>query len=309
LSAQERESLEGRYTFRRIVELELDPVRGNFDAAHLREINRRIFQDLPGAGLDHVTPGQYRPTVPAGKDWRKQRTLEGRNITTFVAYSPMDKASQNAIEETLKGVEPASLSKLKTAEFTKVIASLYTKLDYLHPFPDGNSRTLRAFTSQLAREAGYELDWSRFNSSEGGRNVLYVARDLSVNRLAMPHIRNDDTRREISLTLDMLDGNRDLSDLLRDAIRPLRSIAFERLPEEQAKKVHPELKYAYDTLDRAGKYAVEKFPDSAQKRQDAQEQARTFVQRRLNEGDTKDFNIKAKEASRTKEAPTRDREK
>ncbi len=39
-----REELEGRFTRWRIKELEASPVAGNFDAAHLKEVNRRIFQ-------------------------------------------------------------------------------------------------------------------------------------------------------------------------------------------------------------------------------------------------------------------------
>jgi cell filamentation protein len=42
------------------VELHLDPVRGRFDAARLKEINRRIFQDLSGYGYDQARPGEYR---------------------------------------------------------------------------------------------------------------------------------------------------------------------------------------------------------------------------------------------------------
>jgi len=75
LTPEQRAQLEADYTYKRLYELTLDPVRGNFDAAHLKEINRRIFQDLPGAGFDDVTPGQFRPPVPGGKDWMKQRGL------------------------------------------------------------------------------------------------------------------------------------------------------------------------------------------------------------------------------------------
>lgn len=63
-----RAEREGRYTRWRIIELEATLVAGCFDAAHLREVNRRIFQDLPGAGFDDVTPGAFRPPVPDGED-------------------------------------------------------------------------------------------------------------------------------------------------------------------------------------------------------------------------------------------------
>lgn len=90
LTDEQREQLEADFTFKRIYELELYPVQGKFDASHLREINRRIFQDLPGAGFDNVTPGEYRKPVPDGRDWMKQRGLSTVNGQFFVAYSRMD---------------------------------------------------------------------------------------------------------------------------------------------------------------------------------------------------------------------------
>ncbi|MGS0741446.1 hypothetical protein ACVBEF_06380 [Glaciimonas sp. GG7] len=36
MTPEQREQLEAEYTYKRIFELELDPVRGNFDAAHLQ---------------------------------------------------------------------------------------------------------------------------------------------------------------------------------------------------------------------------------------------------------------------------------
>ncbi len=38
-------------------------------------------------------------------------------------------------------------------------------LDYLHPCSEGNSCTLRTFTRQLAREAGFDLNWSVSNAT------------------------------------------------------------------------------------------------------------------------------------------------
>ena len=87
LTVEQRQTLEAGHTFRRIVEPRLEPVRGKFDAAHLKEIKRRIFQDLPGPGFDDVTPGQYRPPVEAGNDWIKSRGLE-----TVEASSPDGKS-------------------------------------------------------------------------------------------------------------------------------------------------------------------------------------------------------------------------
>ncbi|MDR1276110.1 MAG: Fic family protein [Candidatus Accumulibacter sp.] len=221
-TAEQRREAEADLTGLRIAELRIDPVRGNFDAAHLREINRRIFQDLPELGFTDVTPGVFRPTAPPDLDWVKARSLETVSVvTSFIAYSPMDKAARARLDKVLKGVNPSKLSKLKTAEFTQAIAQLYTEIDYIHPFRDGNSRTLREFTRELAEVSGYVIEWERFNKSPAGRDILYIARDIGVNRLALPHVQHFGTKRDITLSTDQLAGNRDLPDLLRDAVYKL----------------------------------------------------------------------------------------
>lgn len=185
-SQDERVRLESEYTWRNIVALALDPVQGNFDAAHLREINRRIFQDLPGLGFKDVTPGIYRPEVPEGKDWIKRRGFSTFKEVFSVAYSPMDAKAIAKLDQALVVADPGRLCDLKTVDFAAKIAELYVELDYIHPFPDGNSRTLRTFTAQLAQESGYHIDWPRFNRSDEARDRLYIAWDLAVNKIALP---------------------------------------------------------------------------------------------------------------------------
>lgn len=229
--ADRREALEGAYTWRRIVELRFRPVEGTFDVSHLKEINRRIFQDLPGLGYTHVTPGEFRPPVAAGNDWIKTRKLETVGIRSSVAYSLMDDAASTRMSEVLQSVDPKALVRMGVRAVTEALGKLYSELDYIHPFPDGNSRTLREFTRQLAQASGYQLDWERFNLSPAGRDILYIARDLSVNRLALPYVQHDGTRREIVLAMDQFEGNRDLTDLLQDAVAPRTATGME-LPDQ-----------------------------------------------------------------------------
>ncbi|MCS8265695.1 Fic family protein [Pseudomonas aeruginosa] len=295
LTAEERQALEAEHTFRRIVELRLDPVRGKFDADHLKEINRRIFQDLPGLGFDDVTPGEYRPAVAAGNDWMKTRSLETVEAPSNVAYSRMDKAAQARLDKALESANPASLGKLRTTEFTQALGKLYAELDYIHPFSDGNSRTLREFTRQLAEASGYTLDWERFGKSAGGRDVLYIARDRSVNELALPHIQHAGTKRDVVLTMDQFEANRDLPDLLRDAIRPTRAIAFEQLPEVDALRAHADLGDAFKTMRTAAQYFEAKMPSDAAAQRNALLAVRKHVQTKLDQGETRDFRQSAAE--------------
>jgi cell filamentation protein len=243
----ERERIEGQLTRARLRELGDDPVRGRFDAAHLREINRRIFQDMPGAGYPDVTPGLYRPALVNG-DWMKQRELKTVHCDSMVAYSKMDEAAQRKLDEVLKGADPKRLATLDTKQFTAMLAELYVNLDYIHPFADGNSRTLRTFTKQLAAAAGYHIDWERFNRDATSREGLYIARDKSVNDIALPDMYSDQSMRYVIASMSQFRKQPNLQQLLDGAVRPLRAIAFEQLPEAEALAKHPELKPAYAGL-------------------------------------------------------------
>jgi len=66
-----------------------------------------------------------------------------------------------------------------------------------------------------------------------GRDLLYIARDLSVNELALPHIQNANNKRDVVFSMDILEGNRKLPDLLQDAIHLDRAFAFERKNSNQ----------------------------------------------------------------------------
>ncbi|WP_075790582.1 Fic family protein [Massilia putida] len=249
-----RQRLEADLTSTRIAELRLAPVQGKFDVDHLREIHRRIFQDLPSVGFPDATPGQFRPPVDAGVTWMKHRALETMSGPLFVAYSKMDDAAKQRLEEVLQNKSVDALAQLGPKDFAATFGKIYTELDYLHPFLDGNSRTLRSFTSQLAEAAGYTVNWERFSTSPQGRDALYIARDLAVNKLAKPDIEHPNSMMRIVGSMSRLQGHPELSDLLADAIRPGRSVAFERAERDQAVKAHPELAPAYDVLDAASKY-------------------------------------------------------
>ncbi len=175
---QQIEQREGALTFARIGELDDNPVKGKFDAAHLKEIHRRIFQDLP-----HHAPGEYRPDAPAHI---KARALEGLGHRYHVHYAPRSEVDAGVEKVLSEFGGPDSLRGLNAEQFSGRMAKLYGDLDHLHPFKEGNSRTLRAFTAQLAREAGHELDWNTTNADAASRDRLYIARDKEVMQRAFP---------------------------------------------------------------------------------------------------------------------------
>jgi len=72
------------------------------------------------------------------------------------------------------------LINLSPQSFTERAAHFYGELDAVHPFREGNSRTLRLFFSGLAYTAGYQLDWRILAAEERLREQLYAARDRAV---------------------------------------------------------------------------------------------------------------------------------
>ena len=165
----------------------------------------------------------------------------------------MDAASQAKIDEVLKEAKPAKLAAFDPQQFTK----------------------------QLANEAGYDLDWERFNRDAGTCDALYVARDKAVNAIALPHLQSENNMRRIVYSMDALEANKNLEQILEGAARPLRAVAFERESATDAVKKHPELEGAYKTLTAATKFADSLEPADRAKFVD---QTRATIQSTLNAG-------------------------
>lgn len=155
----------------RIRELQPNPVKGSFDLAHLREVHRRIFQDVQG-----YKPGELR----LEGTWNKNRILEGHERGYLVSYSEDYKSK---IDNKLSPLQDVKFwQRLDKDSFARAFSRLYADLDYLHPFTEGNSRTLREFTQQFAQTVGHDFRWLPTNQDQTSvdRNQLYVARDIEV---------------------------------------------------------------------------------------------------------------------------------
>jgi fido (protein-threonine AMPylation protein) len=187
----------------RIRELHAEPIQGNFDAEHLKAVHAYIFQDLP-----KHQPGVIRNDT--AETWIKHRALEGRPGIYDVPYvsQGVEAHIANALDQ-FGGAEAIKGLPLEAAAGR--LAELYADLDHAHGFYEGNSRTLREFTRELAKEAGFNLDWTGTSVSEQQRNELYIARDLAVLERAYPDLTpekamqtNDRTEYEASFVMEGL---------------------------------------------------------------------------------------------------------
>jgi cell filamentation protein len=48
----------------------------------------------------------------------------------------------------------------------EMLANIFVEANHIHPFPEGNGRSLQVFMKELAREQGMDLDYSKTNAKE-----------------------------------------------------------------------------------------------------------------------------------------------
>jgi cell filamentation protein len=297
------EYAQGQLSRIRIEQLRLRPVKGNFDAAHLKEINRQIFQDFPKNGFNDVTPGEFRaPIEGALNAYVKGRRLESVKGVFPVAYSRMADDAQALLAATLDRANPEKLAPLNKAEFVKEMTAIYSALDYVHPFPEGNSRTLREFTRTVAKESGYTLAWEKIGATANQHDQLYIARDRAVFQHAKDHV-NERLLVHISSATLLLNGNPSLETLIEKATRPTRALAFETQTQHNAISAHPELEETYKSLDliKTGLKGVK--PTEVDK---YLTQARKALQERLNAGEVPKLAARNLTLVKPEREPTKD---
>ncbi len=175
--AKAREARQADVVQTRLSELYENPIKGAFDLTHLKAIHEHVFRGMP----------QHEPGITRNdsRGWVKTRVLEGQSAGYPVHYAHDNIAGRiDAIltafggSGTLKGLTPEAAA--------PKISTLYGDLDHAHGFFEGNSRTLREFTRELALEAGFLLDWTGTSVGRNERNALYIARDVAVLQRAFP---------------------------------------------------------------------------------------------------------------------------
>ncbi len=118
---------------------------GKFDYDHLKAVHRHLFQDL------YKWAGQER-TINISKD------DSGFAKTQFIQPYADKVFGEIKDQGCLRG--------LTRDGFAQLGAHYYSEINAIHPFREGNGRSLRAFYDQLANNAGYALRWSRTTKDE-----------------------------------------------------------------------------------------------------------------------------------------------
>lgn len=165
IDEEELGATEARVAAVALFALEDEPLRGPMDETRLKTTHRTIFEEL------YDWAGSYREntgTMTKGRDVGYRVTYGG---SEFVPNEMKRIFSELGAEDYLHGLDED--------KFSERLSYFYSELDSTHPFREGNSRTLRKFSADIALSAGYELDWEPTGQSEETRNALYTARDFA----------------------------------------------------------------------------------------------------------------------------------
>jgi len=148
-SLEELSEIERSITYQKTRYLKENPIQGNFDYAHLKEIHKYLFKDV----YDW-----------AGKD-RYEIGAKGSFIKGDTHFTPGNKLPEvsKALFDALK--EENHFKNHSKEDFIKSAASFMNGLNMLHPFREGNGRTQRIFIESLADNAGYDLNLSNVSKS------------------------------------------------------------------------------------------------------------------------------------------------
>lgn len=137
-----------------MAELAVNPPDNTFDLEQLKEIHKRIFEDVyPFAGKPRTTE-----ILKGGKLFLPHALIESVAADTFAELHE---------ENLLRGMAPS--------EFGSRAGYYLGKINMIHPFREGNGRTQRVLLNQLAQLNGYAIEWSSM-SGEAMAVACRVAR-------------------------------------------------------------------------------------------------------------------------------------
>jgi cell filamentation protein len=148
--------------------LQDEPPYGPIDEDRLRATHKAIFQEI------YDWAGAYREHTDTMTKGREAGYAVTYGDSQFVPAEICRIFDELERENFLHGLSPD--------QFSARLAYFYSELDATHPFREGNSRTLRPFSTEVARSADYDLDWEPTGRTAQSRNTLYLARDLAFQR-------------------------------------------------------------------------------------------------------------------------------
>ncbi len=142
-------------SFERLVELYNNPIKGNFDKYHLCAIHKYIFDSI------YPFAGKYRTVY-----MQKNRS-----------YFTSEKNIDSELDIVLKEMKSEFLKCKYFREFTYFLAEYYYDLLVIHPFREGNGRTIREFIREYVsvNMPGFKLDFTLMDKDNLEQGIQYAS--------------------------------------------------------------------------------------------------------------------------------------
>ena len=122
------------------MELLKNSLKGNFTKSHLMNIHKFIFEDIyPFAG-------------------KIRREKISKADTMFYPPELIDRELDKLFT---KIKEDKMLKEASGEKFFDNMAYIMAELNIIHPFREGNGRTIREFVRLMAKHRGYNLNWGK----------------------------------------------------------------------------------------------------------------------------------------------------
>ncbi len=170
-TTQDLKILEAQIVFANELELESIQIPRTNDLDEILLIHKQLFKDIyEWAGAIRIV------------DIRKNEA----DSEFFLVVSKIPLAATYVFTELAK---EHFLTGLRREEFVDRLAYYYDQLNYIHPFREGNGRTQRLFWSRVARDAGYEIDWSAIVGGENDDASRQATENMDLSGLQRMFIK------------------------------------------------------------------------------------------------------------------------
>ena len=127
------------------MELLKNPIKGNFSKAHLMNIHKFIFEDI------YSFAGKIRQEQISKAD------------TMFYPPNLIDRELDKVFA---KIKEKNMLRENDQENVFDNLAYVMAELNIIHPFREGNGRSIREFIRLMAKRMGYDLNWGNADKEE-----------------------------------------------------------------------------------------------------------------------------------------------
>ena len=127
------------------MELLKNPIKGNFSKAHLMNIHKFIFEDI----------------YPFAGKIRREQISKADTM-----FYPPDLIDRELDKVFAKIKEKNMLRETDEEKVFDNLAYVMAELNIIHPFREGNGRSIREFIRLMAKRMGYDLNWGNVDKEE-----------------------------------------------------------------------------------------------------------------------------------------------